>query len=1574
MDTHCETPLVGNGQVSLSPAGAGSFATPLNTDINIHPGVFDIAINGSNSLSKTNYEIAALKVYIKVDFGDNHPWGKEQYQVDITDLNLSMQMGALGGGYNPVTLNPTPLTSLMLTQDNPEYVLALDLTDQLPAFAPNNATTTSIGLSLINNNSNRLGSVSIQPDIAVSNLGNGLTATDAQRVANNLRISLCYEVDYKISTTPSYDVTVYAPMQVQNTKRYQFVWSHAKASNDELWSPYYELQIVRLYNSKDHTPTSQEDIQTQVDWTRALSFVLPEAQLAKTTVNGLPVYTKELTLSEFTGYYAWRVRPIGSLQEGGVANNSNWGAWDMVASSALTQGTTVNLSQQSDLGSTAFTGSVFFFRDPDEAKERNTIYSRVFTEGGKTHEGMNYADGLLKSRQSQSYFPSNPTRKTVITQQFYDHVGRSSISTLPVPTQNELSGYQERFAQDATTQDLYTVDKFDQNNREDTPSPMTLKGAQPGETDYYSNDGPDSYVDNAQGFPFSISRYSNDGLDNVEQQSGVGKRHMIGDVNAGMGRTTRKNYTSDVSADELIRIFGAEAPDNETVTKEITTDPNGTESVSYIDKNGKLLATCLSYNSDLNSALTNLNGANTPFQVKDLMMASKLTNEGFVSSKRIFLSEDNNNLTIDYTPEGCNGFDVCGETLYCDFEVVFWVATVDNPTVNLVPAADQTRLISQICNVNTGVASVHSFSINLAQGDYIVKKILRAVDNGANGNSTIQAFIDSKIERTENTMQLYNTLVVNLLGNLTDDNAMDFATAMSCVETFVANAVALGPVTSPNASLQAYIATLETCLTDPSGLNFNMDNFDFSELERSDIDLTVVSNVSLNANGEIEINFDDCGLGIDDLTIDAQIEVLIPPCDGPAGGPYTYNGNLYDLPPFMESFIDNAFVGIRTQIIAELTELNNGTPPNNLDVRTAFDARINNNYMAYSNLNDLIVAIFPGYGITGVDVYDYLEGGSINDNVFNKMIWHMVNDRYYCGQLVWQEGDASTTAGYYTVDASGTLATTPFDFSPVTNSADVHVQYECKDLWKCWQANVQSILAILTLEPPAVTDLFAAMDDNRPNGGEDFNQHFEDNIPWLLRLFLGETNPVGAFQNDPAFAGGLSASDQTFDNLPALFLECTGYRFARIIDPRIVTDNAGTIIMGGAGVDHTTEYTNHLAGNSHPHQVGSAAQAGSALPTLAFNTLDMPLQGVDLQGTITVPTAIQNDMAFPTTGSSSSQNEINEYFNGRAAAPIDADKMPLIYNPVFAFKYYEYHHPQAGAVSLTEQAFTAYNNDPNNTSDPNFTPVTLPSFLASVDPPLHFRAVEIEMNYPYGGVNTTTLNPFCVTTRLTEVTGHDQWTCGYREEFRQGISNRQEMVINPANFDNPQDVFNNNSIDLANATDCNDAAALYADPNNNPMANSCKNACESRRAEFRAAIVMALEQRCYIIGGCTDCPGHIASADVEKLVDNLVTACQEQCAVNAATSPTSPCPNVQSCDVIYGTPCQKYLMEQVRSWRPEVDFESICDPNTPYPAGHLHNSFDPLNTGNSCDNTSTDFNNQPTTGPTSPVKIIPQQP
>ncbi|MEO5928583.1 MAG: hypothetical protein ABIR47_01510, partial [Candidatus Kapaibacterium sp.] len=79
--------------------------------------------------------------------------------------------------------------------------------------------------------------------------------------------------------------------------------------------PNYQVQLLRLYNI-DTSYNEDSKVRAVVDWNQALSVE---------TGNGsrkLP-----LTIAEGTGYYVWRVRPIGNVYDGGIADDRNWGAW-----------------------------------------------------------------------------------------------------------------------------------------------------------------------------------------------------------------------------------------------------------------------------------------------------------------------------------------------------------------------------------------------------------------------------------------------------------------------------------------------------------------------------------------------------------------------------------------------------------------------------------------------------------------------------------------------------------------------------------------------------------------------------------------------------------------------------------------------------------------------------------------------------------------------------------------------------------------------------------------------------------------------------------------------------------------------------------------------------------------------------------------------------------------------------------------------------------------------------------------------------------------------------------------------
>src|SRR5690606_6057211 len=75
-----------------------------------------------------------------------------------------------------------------------------------------------------------------------------------------------------------------------------------------------QFQLLRLYNKSDATSSKETIITTDLDWSKALTI---ETQSSATNL--------KLTMAEGTGFYVWRVRPIGSYFEGGIANHLNYG-------------------------------------------------------------------------------------------------------------------------------------------------------------------------------------------------------------------------------------------------------------------------------------------------------------------------------------------------------------------------------------------------------------------------------------------------------------------------------------------------------------------------------------------------------------------------------------------------------------------------------------------------------------------------------------------------------------------------------------------------------------------------------------------------------------------------------------------------------------------------------------------------------------------------------------------------------------------------------------------------------------------------------------------------------------------------------------------------------------------------------------------------------------------------------------------------------------------------------------------------------------------------------------------------
>jgi RHS repeat-associated protein len=396
----------------------------------------------------------------------------------------------------------------------------------------------------------------------------------------------------------------------------------------------------------------------------------------------------QLTLAEGEGTYHWRVRAIGNQLTGGSTNPVNWGPWA--------------------------NGGRFSVTDPDATS--NWIYSRSFSEGGHVAEKLTFANGLQQVRQLQTRL-TIPTQSSatlgqqvVATQVLQDFAGRDAVTSLPIPlsgTGSSTLGFRPNLLT-ATSGALYNAAHFDQGSAAREPLPANEQG-------YYSptNDR----VANAEGYPFTRTVFSNDGTNRVVEQGGVGSALRVRPTGA---HTVRTSYNS-VAPEEVIRLFGPEAPQEDGLYKIITTDPNNVSSVTYQGKDGKTIATALS-DGDATTNLQPLASSGTRTAISEFIRG-----KGQLVSKVITLTSVTD-LTGSYTltpaqlQSACTGAgDYCSS---CDYQVLLRVIDT-NAEPGTAPLYTKAFLVKAAEQCAVGNLTVDNFTLSqLGPGTYRIEREL----------------------------------------------------------------------------------------------------------------------------------------------------------------------------------------------------------------------------------------------------------------------------------------------------------------------------------------------------------------------------------------------------------------------------------------------------------------------------------------------------------------------------------------------------------------------------------------------------------------------------------------------------------------------------------------------------------------------------------------------------------------------------------------------------------------------------------------------------------------------------------
>lgn len=277
------------------------------------------------------------------------------------------------------------------------------------------------------------------------------------------------------------------------------------------------------------------------------------------------------------GYLVIRVRPVGRWLD--TPGKEKYGKW----SSGINPKTNV-LSWPHYIQITE-----------EHANGKNWQYQATYAEDGKKKEVAQYFDGSLRNRQTVTRINSND--QSIVGETIYDNEGRGTINVLPFP-QNEpsLRYYSGVTRNNGSGNPQYSHQDFDW---EDTLSSVCEGAAAAplssdyGAGHYYSAAAHTSdadwqqYVPESNGYPFTQVEYTPDNTGRIRRQGGVGTDFQIGS-----GHQTDYYYLQPTQ-EELNRLFGYKVGYSSRYKKNMVVDPNGQVSISYLDAQGRVVATAM---------------------------------------------------------------------------------------------------------------------------------------------------------------------------------------------------------------------------------------------------------------------------------------------------------------------------------------------------------------------------------------------------------------------------------------------------------------------------------------------------------------------------------------------------------------------------------------------------------------------------------------------------------------------------------------------------------------------------------------------------------------------------------------------------------------------------------------------------------------------------------------------------------------------------------------------------------------------------------------------------------------------
>lgn len=448
-----------------------------------------------------------------------------------------------------------------------KFSATLDVTPILPNGS--NGTPLTITLQVENNRTIAIGNITdLHQYVLDGNYGASVvvSSTTFEDVENGTAPVLNGAAPANIQLTIGYHTIRYyeLPTTIPNLTA-SLVDNQLKLSwNQIVQARYYDVEWTWVDNyDVDATPKPQNQV-----YFSEKRFKTNSTRVQTDNTN----YSIPLTFGK--GYLLYRIRTVGNFL--GNLNKNKYGPW--------TSGTNTKtfVSDWPDV----------YEITVDHEADMNWQFQASYAEEGKKKEIISYFDGSFRNRQTVTTINTDNT--AVVGEVIYDAQGRPAVEVLPAPTLDNELKYHTDFRSKNSSGTPYSFTDFDLDtqNEVDVLSTDKLISTTSGASNYYSSDNViiNMYKDripSANGYPFSQIEYTPDNTGRIRRKSGVGINHQLGSTHE------MEYYYGVPEQKELNRLFGYSVGHASKYKKNMVLDPNNQLTISYLDPQGRIIATAL---------------------------------------------------------------------------------------------------------------------------------------------------------------------------------------------------------------------------------------------------------------------------------------------------------------------------------------------------------------------------------------------------------------------------------------------------------------------------------------------------------------------------------------------------------------------------------------------------------------------------------------------------------------------------------------------------------------------------------------------------------------------------------------------------------------------------------------------------------------------------------------------------------------------------------------------------------------------------------------------------------------------